>query len=470
MRLGQTHSLSYNAGMPRTLTAADRESAMPTLPTLSRMVRDGQADAIQHRRRTREALDYWFRQSERLNIAHTYYGLRGTRFTDFARRIGVDRASAFRLIKSNKHRATILADCRSEEHAAIGRGEYYFYPGWRTLLERHEGEPSRGRSARWNGQGHARTSARSQTSSFTNTPTVFLYEGESLTLLRSMQGSIQADVCITSPPYFQKFDYQHKGQSGLEFPVAEYLRVQVSVFHEVQRLLREGGTCFIVVGDTSNNYSPVRAKRQRKGGDQQWLMRRSLEANYREKEVLNVPFRLAEALRQDCWIHRSTLIWDKIGGSVVANSDTTPECHEYVLHMIKWSSKKRPYGNTKPLKSSVLRHHAVAHPTHGCVFPVSLVEELLSVCPAEPIILDPYIGSGTVAVAAKSVPNSTVYELDLNCSTAREAVPEAVCHTRSLWDRHARVGSDVLVRDAARLANFRPQAQKRARGSASVPI
>ena len=121
---------------------------------------------------------------------------------------------------------------------------------------------------------------------------------------------------------------------------------------------------------------------------------------------IEFPFRLAEALRQDGWIHRSTLIWDKIGGSVVANSDATPECHEYVLHMIKWSSKRRrPYGNTMPLKSSVLRHHAVSHPRHGCVFPVGLVEELLSVCPAKPIIIDPYIGSGTVAIAAKASPN-----------------------------------------------------------------
>ena len=316
----------------------------------------------------------------------------------------------------------------AKEDAAIGRGETYFYPGWRTALERHEGKPARGRSATyaWR-QGHEPACAVT-----TLSPKVSLYEGDTLTLLRSVRGSIQADVCITSPPYFQKFDYQSKGQYGLESSVAEYLRVQVSVFHEVQHLLREGGTCFIVIGDTSNNYSPIRAKGQRKGGDKQWLTRRSLEASYREKETLNIPFRLAEALRQDGWIYRSTLIWDKIGGSVVTNSDATPECHEYVLHMIKWSSKtRRPYGNTLPLKSSVLRHHAVAHPRHGCVFPLSLVEELLSVCPARPVIIDPYIGSGTVVVAARSVPKSTVYGFDLDCSTAREAVPEAACNTSS---------------------------------------
>jgi hypothetical protein len=96
------------------------------MPTLSQMVRDGRADTIQHGRRTRESLDYWFRQSERLNIARAHYGLRGTRFTDFARRIGVDRASAFGLVKLHKHRAAILSDCRDELATATARGRVLF--------------------------------------------------------------------------------------------------------------------------------------------------------------------------------------------------------------------------------------------------------------------------------------------------------------------------------------------------------
>jgi len=447
--------------MIRTVTVPNQKYAMQTLghdvPTLSKMVRDGRADTIQHGRRTRESLDYWLRQSERLNIARTHYRLRGTRFTDFAHRIGVDRASAFQLIKLHKHRATILSDCLDEQNEAISRSETYFFPGWRNLLERFEGGQSHGRRPT-----AARTTARSQTSSFPHTPRVYLYEGDTLLSLRSMPGSVEADVCITSPPYFQKFDYQNKGQLGLESSVEEYLQVQVSVFHEVQRLLREGGTCFIVIGDTSNNYSPIRAKGQRKGGDKEWLMRRSLERSYREKETLSVPFRLADALRHDGWIHRSTLIWDKSGGSVVANSDATPECHEYVLHMVKWSSQKgRPYGNTKPLNSSVLRHHTIAHPQHGCVFPLSLVEELLSVCPPRPVILDPYIGSGTVAVAAKSVAESTVYGFDLDCSAAREAVPGAACLISSPWQGHASGRSEMVDRDVARVTRRvrRPRAR-----------
>jgi hypothetical protein len=258
--LRQELSVAYTADMPRALT--EPESAMrtrgPDVPTLSKMVRDGRADTIQHGRRTRESLDYWLRQSERLNIARTHYGLRGTHFTDFARRIGVDRSSAFELVKLYKHRATILSDCSVEQERAVGRGETYLYPGWRTPVERLEVKPSHGRLTT------TALRARSQTSSFAYTPKVFLYEGDNLLSLRSMPESVEVDVCITSPPYFQKFDYQNNGQHGLECSVEEYLQVQVSVFHEVQRLLHEGGTCFVVIGDTSNNYSPIRAKGQRK--------------------------------------------------------------------------------------------------------------------------------------------------------------------------------------------------------------
>ena len=112
----------------------------PPVPTLAQMVRDGQVDSSRHKRRTLEALEYWFRQSERLNIARTHYGLRGWRFKDFARRIGVDRSSAFELVKLHRHRAPIMSQCLNEFEKAAARGEPYFYPGWQTALEWFRGQ------------------------------------------------------------------------------------------------------------------------------------------------------------------------------------------------------------------------------------------------------------------------------------------------------------------------------------------
>jgi hypothetical protein len=154
------------------------------------MVRDGKADTVQHGRRTRQSLDYWFRQSERLNIARAHYELRGTRFTDFARRIGVDRASAFQLIKLYKHRSAILSDCREEEDETTNRGECYFIPvgapHWnaRKASNHVVGRlPASGSMAR---SQHERRTDLDSTAPFVHTPKVFLHEGDSLTLLRTM--------------------------------------------------------------------------------------------------------------------------------------------------------------------------------------------------------------------------------------------------------------------------------------------
>jgi DNA modification methylase len=247
-----------------------------------------------------------------------------------------------------------------------------------------------------------------------------LHEGDAVTVLRGLDGAF--DVCVTSP-YFQKFDYGHPGQYGIEPTVADYVSRQVAVFHEINRLLVEGGTLFIVIGDTSNNYSPVRAKEQRKGADGQWLFRRKLQAEFREKETLSVPFRLADALRGDGWTHRATMIWDKGGGSVVANSDCAPETHEFVLHFVKWSKNGRPYGNTDPLRGSVLRHRAASHPIHGCTFPESLSDELLSVCPEGCGVIDPYVGSGTVLRSAHKT-HRPFLGVDLDISQARAAAED----------------------------------------------
>jgi site-specific DNA-methyltransferase (cytosine-N4-specific) len=248
-----------------------------------------------------------------------------------------------------------------------------------------------------------------------------LYEGDAITVLRELERAF--GVCITSPPYFQKFDYGHPGQYGIELTVADYVERQVAVFHEINRLMAEGGTLFIVIGDTSNNYSPVRCREQRKGTDGQWLFRRTLQKGFREKETLSVPFALADALRTDGWVHRSTMIWDKVGGSEVANSDRAPETHEYILHLIKWSKNTRPYGNTRPLRGSVLRHRAQSHPEHGCVFPESLSDELLSVCPEGCGVIDPYVGSGTVLRSARKT-NRPFLGIDLDISLARAAAAE----------------------------------------------
>jgi phage N-6-adenine-methyltransferase len=118
-----------------TLSRRHRESVIrtPDVPTLAQMVRDGQASAARIKRASVEALAEWFGQSQRLHIARTHYDLRGGRFVDFARRIGVDRSSAFQLVKLRKHKTAILSRCQEENR----------FPGWETCLYWFEHAPRR---------------------------------------------------------------------------------------------------------------------------------------------------------------------------------------------------------------------------------------------------------------------------------------------------------------------------------------
>ena len=77
------------------------------------MIREGSESAAKIKRATKEALAEWFAQSERLNIARSHYKLRGSRFADFAGRIGLDQTSAYQLVKLWKHRKAILARCQN---------------------------------------------------------------------------------------------------------------------------------------------------------------------------------------------------------------------------------------------------------------------------------------------------------------------------------------------------------------------
>jgi len=223
--------------------------------------------------------------------------------------------------------------------------------------------------------------------------------GDSLEVLRTLPSS-SIDCCVTSPVYFHQVDYGCEGQYGFEATIDEYLDRLTAVFAEVYRVLKNGSCCWIVIADSTNNCSPVRAKGQRRKPDE-FHHRRPLQAGFREKEALNLPFRLIERLRSVSFLHRGVLIWDKITSGARASSDTAALTHEYILQFGKYESGGRPYLRCQPIASSVIRIPAVSDPVHPCPFPVALVETLLlnSTSPGD-IVLDPFLGSGSTAIAA----------------------------------------------------------------------
>jgi DNA modification methylase len=233
-----------------------------------------------------------------------------------------------------------------------------------------------------------------------------IYRGDTLAVMQQLPDK-SVDAVVTSPPYFCACDYIHPDQYGLEPTIEEYLAKQVEVFGQVRRLLKHGGVCWIVIGDTSNNISPIRGKGERRNPT--FKRRRNIQSDALEKSILGVPFKLADRLQADGWLHRNTLIWDKVTSGAIANSDTAPQTHEYVLQMARWDKRSRPMLNCKPLPQSVFRILPVSDPLHPCPFPPALADRLISAASKlGQTILDPYAGSGTTLSVAQQMGRKSI--------------------------------------------------------------
>ena len=107
---------------------------------------------------------------------------------------------------------------------------------------------------------------------------------------------------MTSPPYFQLKDYGHEDQIGLEDSLEEYLEELVSVFGEVERVLKPDGVFFLNIDDT-----------------------------YQRKDLCMVPERLALKLQENGWILRNKIIWHKNACMPESVSDRFSHKWEYLF-------------------------------------------------------------------------------------------------------------------------------------------
>lgn len=252
---------------------------------------------------------------------------------------------------------------------------------------------------------------------------------------------------ITSPPYWALRDYGRDGQLGMEDTPEEYVNNIVTVFGKLYRVLRDDGTLWLNLGDTYMSgggafrhlgYTDPKYKNGRK------VVRAEPQANkhnvLKPKDLVGIPWRVALALQAYGWYLRSDIIWNKPNAMPESVKDRPTRSHEHIFLLSKnskyyydykeileyaktspvardksieaynqsytggrFSSGKRVFGygnkrnsrdvwsvNTKPYKES-----------HFAVFPEEIAEKcLLAGCPKNGIVLDPFMGSGTVAAVA----------------------------------------------------------------------
>lgn len=296
---------------------------------------------------------------------------------------------------------------------------------------------------------------------YENRTSYTIITGEALSVLQSLEGN-SVNCCITSPPYYGLRDYGMDGQIGLEETPSEYIQKLVAVFREVRRVLKKDGTLWLNMGDSyvgsgkgrnsdgkpCKGYSVSRDNNNKFGG--KLFIAKSLE--YKRKDLMGIPWRLAFALQADGWYLRQDIIWHKPNCMPESVKDRCTKSHEYIfllsksdkyyfdheaikepavtedrtsprgsrgnkipnsgrrkqdaLHLSRYEgfnqryfSKESPIMRNKRDVWSVSTHGYKE--AHFATFPEKLIEPcVLAGCPIGGTILDPFLGSGTTAVVA----------------------------------------------------------------------
>lgn len=288
-----------------------------------------------------------------------------------------------------------------------------------------------------------------------------IYCGGALEVLKTFPDE-SIHCCVTSPPYFGLRDYHSKGQLGLEKTPVKYVRALCEILHEVKRVLRPDGTLWLNIGDNCAGSGTSRVK---------YMPEKTGWEGIKPKDMIGIPWMLAFALRGDGWYLRSDIIWQKTNGMPEkikdrptksyehifllakskryyydADAVAEPVCQESIERAKRKKSRKSKYENTFMYQSI---HHAQANQqrkirnkrdvwtlstnayrmdVHFAMYPEKLIEPcILAGCPAGGIVMDPFLGSGTTAAAAKRLGRRYI-GIDINpdyCKAARVRV-EAV--------------------------------------------
>jgi DNA modification methylase len=161
---------------------------------------------------------------------------------------------------------------------------------------------------------------------------------------RALAGGIEnVQTVVTSPPYWHLRDYGVAGQIGMEPTIEAFVEAMVVTFREVRRALRKDGVCWVNLGDS---YSGSRKGSTGKSSTLTNLNRyelarvpnvesKSTMCGLPRKNLLGIPWRVALALQADGWMLRSTVVWSKpcpVPGSML---DRPTSAHEYVFMLTR---------------------------------------------------------------------------------------------------------------------------------------
>lgn len=265
---------------------------------------------------------------------------------------------------------------------------------------------------------------------------------------------VRVQCCVTSPPYYCLRDYGHPGQIGLEKTPAEYVAALVEVFECVRELLADDGVLWLNLGDSYTGSA-------NNGGEASKTMQGPQAAagknfpskrgdGLKPKDLIGIPWTVALALRAAGWYLRQDIIWHKPNPMPESVTDRCTKAHEYLFLLSKseryyWDAEAMQEASVDP-EGSAKRYEAPfwengKHQTggysadgakhtagmkqfdgrrnrrsvwtvptqpyagaHFAVFPAALIEPcILAGSRPGDLVLDPFMGSGTVAQVAQAL-------------------------------------------------------------------
>lgn len=175
-----------------------------------------------------------------------------------------------------------------------------------------------------------------------------IIQGDCLEVLKTIE-STTVNCCVTSPPYYALRDYGDDRQIGLEDTPEEYIDKLVQVFREVKRVLKDDGTLWLNIGDSywgsgSRGYDFTGKFNETsaiQNGSQGTINLSNVPKlvgntdNYKNKDLIGIPWMLAFALRKDGWYLRQDIIWHKPNPMPESVKDRCTKSHEYIFLLSK---------------------------------------------------------------------------------------------------------------------------------------
>lgn len=158
------------------------------------------------------------------------------------------------------------------------------------------------------------------------------------TMRRWHAKGIQAQTCVTSPPYYGLRDYGHEGQLGQEETPEQFVSNMIEVFRCVRDVLADDGTLWLNIGDSYVSTSTYNAPRTTAGFGRNEAPRQpnaGIPLGLKAKDLIGIPWMLAFALRADGWYLRQDIIWSKPNPMPESVRDRCTKAHEYVFMLTK---------------------------------------------------------------------------------------------------------------------------------------